>query len=496
MTTVPPSNVPLAARSLWAVRVGGYLVMASAVIAFAARGFDPVRWYGLTLLAAGLVALVMTREARVYGMVDLSNPVIMSLVASVVFFGLLGGANVFPGANRRALLPLENGPLFKALATVGVSMACLWAGSRIAEPFFRIRPRPLRALAAEVRPTRLMFVVAIGVVARTLLIFTGNLGYQGFGKSGDLTGYANWLAAANNLLPFASGLLLVDWFTTRRRSSLHGLAALFAIEMATSIVAGVKGLILSLVIFFGVVALRAGRRPSLRVALGVAAIFLFVIAPSVEAYRSQIRQSGAPGSFRSRVVAPLSLAGVGSGSVLDAAKSSYRNTLLEEQNLVVDVALIQQRTPSQYGYAHGKRWLLAPLVAAVPRAFWPGKPSLSSVDIAVRYGGAAPGTTSMPATMVGDAWIQFGWLGVIFASLALGAVYRLVYTWVARRPHPGWTIALCFVVAGTLFSGGLDVASLVASAGRTFVVLGLFAVWALRPALSEERQAAHGAVAA
>jgi hypothetical protein len=151
----------------------------------------------------------------------------------------------------------------------------------------------------------------------------------------------------------------------------------------------------------------------------------------------------------------------------------------------VDIALIQAKTPSIYPYEHGKRWLLAPLVAAVPRALWPGKPSLWSGDIAYRYGGAArPGATAQPATMVGDAWIQFGWLGVIFASLALGAVYRVAYTWVARRRNAGWTIALCFVVATYLFSSGLDVASVLTSAAREFVVLGLFAAWVLRPTSS------------
>jgi hypothetical protein len=86
--------------------------------------------------------------------------------------------------------------------------------------------------------------------------------------------------------------------------------------------------------------------------------------------------------------------------------------------------------------------------------------------------------------MVGDAWIQFGWWGVIGASLILGALYRLVYTWVVRRRSAGWTVALCFVVVGSLFSGGLDLASLLTSAGREFLVLGLVAVWILGPAVS------------
>lgn len=93
----------------------------------------------------------------------------------------------------------------------------------------------------------------------------------------------------------------------------------------------------------------------------------------------------------------------------------------------------------------------------------------------------------MPATMVGDAWIQFGWLGVIAASFALGAVYRLVYTWVVRRGSAGWTIALCFVVAGSLFSAGTDLASLLTSAAREFVVLGLVAGWVLRGRVRPDR---------
>jgi hypothetical protein len=474
------------------VYAGVYLTIAALVVAIATEASDPVRWYAVTILAAGAVLLVVRREARVYGMVDVSNPVVMSLLASVLFFGVLGAPNVFPGSARRPLVPAGDAPMFRALATVGASMLFLWIGSRVVEPVFRPRQRMLAPLRARIRPQRVLVVVIVGAVARFVLLLTGNLGYQGFGRSGDLTGYSNWLATANDLLPFAAGLLLLDWFSTRRKASLHALIAVAVVETATSIVSGVKGLALSLLVFLAVVAIRSGRRPSLRVAAILAAIFLLIIAPSVEAFRAQVQRSGAPTSLIGRITEPLSLVG-GSSRALGVAKTSYHNTLLEEQNLLVDVVLIQTRTPSVFPFEHGRRWLRAPVVAAVPRALWRGKPSFSNgADLAVRYAGAAPGTTSMPATMVGDAWIQFGWLGVIGGSLALGAVYRLVYVWVARRRNQGWTLALCFVVAGSLFSAGLDLASLVTSAARVFLVLAIVASWVLRPATRD--MPAHPAV--
>jgi hypothetical protein len=485
------------------VWIGGYLIGAAALLLLAVVGSDAVKWYAMTLLAAGAVVLVIRNEADAYGMVDLSNPVIVSLLASVIFFGLLGAPNVFSSASHHPLLSPGDGPLFRALATVGVSMLCIWLGSRLAEPIFNARPQPLSRLWARVRQQRALLAVGIGLVARVSLLLTGNLGYQGYGKGGDLTGYANWLATANNLLPFAAGLFLLDWFTTRRRSSLHAVILLVLGEAGTSIISGVKGLLLSLVIFFAVVAVRAGRRPSLRVGLIAATVFLVVIAPAVEAFRHQVQQSGAPTSISQRITSPLGLVGGSSGGALVAAKTSYHNAVLEEQNLLVDIALIQSRTPSLYPYEHGRRWMRAPLAAAVPRALWPGKPSLSNgAEIAVKYGGAPAGTTgtSMPSTMVGDAWIQFGWLGVIAASLALGAVFRLVYTWVVRRGSAGWTIALCFVAADSLFNGGLDLASLLTSAARELIVLGLVAAWVLRPAdppgvTSDSRFAAQEGVA-
>jgi hypothetical protein len=472
-------------RELWgpsAVWVGSYLIGAAALLLLAGVGSDAVKWYAMVLLVAGGVILVIRREADAYGMVDLSNPVVMSLLASVVFFGLLGAPNVFSSASHHPLLSPGDGPLFRALATVGLSMLCIWLGSRLAEPIFRARPQPLSRLWAQVRQQRMLVAVAVGVLARLVLLVTGNLGYQGYGKGGDLTGYANWLATANDLLPFAAGLFLLDWFTTRHRASLNAMLILSASEVATSIVAGVKGLVLSLVVFLGVGAIRAGRRPSVRVAATAAIVFLVVIGPAVESFRHQVQQSGAPTSISQRITAPLSLVGGSSGGALGAAKASYKNAVYEERNLLVDIALIQSRTPSIFPYQHGRRWLQAPLVAAVPRALWPGKPSLSNgTEIAVKYGGApASAGTSMPATMVGDAWIQFGWLGVVAASLALGALYRLVYTWVVRRGSAAWTIALCFVVAGSVFSAGTDLASLLTSAAREFVVLGFVAAWVLR----------------
>jgi len=465
------------------VRFGGYLIFASSAAAVAARGSDPLRWYVAVLLAAGLVLFVIAREARVYGMVDLSNPVVMSLISSVVIFGFIGAPNVFRHATRSPLLPPGNGPLFRALAAVGASMLCIWADSRLAEPLFRARPQPLSQLAARVPSERIFLVVVVGGLARVLLFVTGNLGYGTFGQGGDATGYVNWVVTANSLLPFATGMLLVDWFTTRRRASLHAAAALFVVEALTSVVAGVKGLVLSLLLFLGVTAVRAGRRPSLRLAAATVAFFLVVISPSVQAYRLQVDQGGTPTGLRSRITTPLSLVAGGSNNTLDTAKTAYQNTLTEERDLTTDIALIQARTPSIYPYEHGRRWTLAPLAAAVPRALWPGKPSLSNgSEIAFKYGGAPTAYgTSMPATLVGDEWIQFGWLGVIFASLVVGAIYRVVYTWVARRRNAGWTIALCFVVPTFLFGAGLDVASLLTAAGREFLVVGLAAAWVLRP---------------
>jgi hypothetical protein len=482
--------LPAGRRELWgpsSVWVGGYLIAAAALLLLAVVGSDAVKWYALTLLAAGGVILVIRNEAEAYGMVDLSNPVVMSLLASVIFFGLFGAPNVFSSASHHPLLSPGDGPLFRALATVGLSMLCIWLGSRFAEPIFSVRPQQLSPLWARVRQQRVLVAVGVGVVARLILLVTGNLGYQGYGKGGDLTGYANWLATANDLLPFAAGLFLLDWLSTRRRASLLAMLILSLSEVGTSIVAGVKGLVLSLVVFLAVVAIRAGRRPSLRAAVTAAVVFLVVVGPAVESFRHQVQQSGAPTSVSQRITAPLSLVGGGSGGAIGAARASYHNTVYEEQGLLTDIALIQSRTPSLYRYEHGSRWWRAPLAAAIPRALWPGKPTLSNgAEIATRYGGAPAGTTgtSMPATMVGDAWIQFGWWGVIGASLILGALYRLVYTWVVRRRSAGWTVALCFVVVGSLFSGGLDLASLLTSAGREFLVLGLVAVWVLGPAVS------------
>ena len=124
--------VPAGRRDLWgpsAVWVGCYLIAAAALLLLAMVGSDAVKWYAMVLLAAGGVVLVIRREADAYGMVDFSNPVIMSLLASVVFFGLLGAPNVFSTASHHPLLSPGDGPLFRALATVGVSMLCIWLGS-------------------------------------------------------------------------------------------------------------------------------------------------------------------------------------------------------------------------------------------------------------------------------------------------------------------------------------------------------------------------------
>ncbi len=121
-------------------------------------------------------------------------------------------------------------------------------------------------------------------------------------------------------------------------------------------------------------------------------------------------------------------------------------------DLIHQVAHIYSMTPEVIPYQYGKTYSFF-AVALIPRVIWFDKPTAGSANsfYAVAYGvsteeGAK--TTTFGVSLLGEAYINFGWLGVVFVMLLQGLILGLLqHSFGEHLSGPGGqTVFLAFFV--------------------------------------------------
>jgi hypothetical protein len=109
-------------------------------------------------------------------------------------------------------------------------------------------------------------------------------------------------------------------------------------------------------------------------------------------------------------------------SVTNLARQSVSRLSLMNQT-----ANVMTRTPSEVPYQYGALYSYM-VVGLVPRAVWPGKPSVNEANqfYQVAYGLTAENRLDSVSIAVGtlaEAYINFGWFGAIFIMFLLGMLF-------------------------------------------------------------------------
>ncbi|HWN11866.1 MAG TPA: O-antigen polysaccharide polymerase Wzy [Pyrinomonadaceae bacterium] len=121
-------------------------------------------------------------------------------------------------------------------------------------------------------------------------------------------------------------------------------------------------------------------------------------------------------------------------------------------DFIHQVAYIYSMTPSVVPYQYGKTYSFF-LVSFIPRIIWPDKPTAGSANgfYAVTYGvtteeGAK--TTTFGVSILGEAFMNFGWPGVILIMLVQGILIgAMQHSFGGKRSGPGGqAVFLCFFV--------------------------------------------------
>jgi hypothetical protein len=127
-------------------------------------------------------------------------------------------------------------------------------------------------------------------------------------------------------------------------------------------------------------------------------------------------------------------------------------------DFIHQVAHIHSMTPSVIPYQNGETYSYF-LVAFIPRVLWPDKPVAGNANIfyAVTYGittEEGSKTTTFGVSVLGEAFINFGWYGVVLIMLLQGLIISVLeHIFGGPRSGPGG--AAVFVAFFVFFMNGI-----------------------------------------
>lgn len=366
------------------------------------------------------------------------------------------------------------------LVAVGLTMWTLGYLVGPGQPVRDLAQQGMRKLSHrrefEVRGAAAPWVLyTIGLAARlAVTATTGRFGYVGDASSAvsTATGYGQVLSLFTLCAPLAVAAAALQVFRERRPGARITLAILFLAELVFGAAAGGKENFVIAVLAV-VIPRSAVRRRLPKTALAVLTlVFLLVIIPFNQAYRSAVRGgsqtlttqeaiSAAPGILRNTVLGHNALA------VVPASV----NYLLQRIREIDSVAIILQRTPGQIAFAPAAELVEAPIAGIVPRALWPGKPILATgYQFSQEYYGL-PGTvyTSSSITPVGDLYRHGGLVPVLAGMLVLGAGVRVLDDALDVRTNPH-AVVLVLLLLPDLVKSEQDWVTLLAGIPGTLLV--------------------------
>lgn len=233
-------------------------------------------------------------------------------------------------------------------------------------------------------------------------------------------------------------LLVLVYLRSRSRAALLLLAVLIPITMFFNFFSGSKGKFLAPFIMVVLSFIVIERRVRVSwVAAGFAVVSL--LYPASEFYRNVLRES------LTRPIADMMRDPGGVFLAIAHFASSYglREWVVDGVGATLNrfdglgiLALIMRTTPAEVPFQGG--WTIGYIFLFwIPRAVWPDKPPLSIgrwITENYTVGGGESGT-STGCTWLGEFYLNFGWLGIVFGMIVLGILFRVLHELLfARRP--------------------------------------------------------------
>jgi hypothetical protein len=156
-------------------------------------------------------------------------------------------------------------------------------------------------------------------------------------------------------------------------------------------------------------------------------IALFIIAPFVTAYRSEVATSSGrltPAEALQRI----DYASLFRTSTGDGAQGGPVDSVVQRLSRIGDVAIVVGQSPAPVPYVAPTDLLAGPLLAFIPRSVWPGKPVLDAgYQANIVFYHTPPSVLSSAAlTPYGDLYHHGGIVIVAIGMLVLGFFVRVI----------------------------------------------------------------------
>ncbi len=117
------------------------------------------------------------------------------------------------------------------------------------------------------------------------------------------------------------------------------------------------------------------------------------------------------------------------GRVVDLREGMHTDETFMDQ-MAVALSQVDERGRFYYGRTYANLLLLP-----IPRAFWPDKPGQADWQKDIQTPGRPTAEMGAIVTTYGEAYANFGYVGVVLYALALAVLLHRLYRWMSRAPY-------------------------------------------------------------
>jgi oligosaccharide repeat unit polymerase len=304
------------------------------------------------------------------------------------------------------------------LALVGV--VCMGVGMRV-----RVTPLPpLRHLELEEKQISWHYVRFVLVAATLVSLAPG--AFSLLGSDGQ-----HIMSILSSTVPTVAFLLLLRKCLTDKGSMLDRtlLWVYFPVRIVSALASGWLGFVVGVGFVCGVMYFLVRRKiPLTMVAVSVVAVLFLQVGK--KEFRNSYWEKGEAGGVLERATSWLNGSASKWSEALNSTSSDSTFHLssesLERTSLLPQVSHVLDVTPSQIPFQGGQTYSYM-LITLIPRFVWPDKPSVNDANryYQLAFGLSTERTvkgTNIGAGCLAEAYINFGWPGVICIMFVIGII--------------------------------------------------------------------------
>jgi hypothetical protein len=421
---------------------------------------------GLVLYLLGLVSLV-TIKTKSWGLLELKLGSWFIFYAAFAYG--IGTLTIIPPQKASfAVADKTSVPLALALLAVGFTVFALGyvlGRARILQAPFRwgwgISTRSMSARVVGTSALYLLFAFGLAADFLTILLL-GSYGYLGNSTTPDLGAwYSQPLIIVSAMKGVALFGLAYNVFVQQNARFLTALLPVLAVSLALGLLSGTKEAFITTILSVAVPYLMGRKKLPVLPIVGVALIYVLVVAPIVTSFRQDTITSGGRLDVGTALTVGVERIFSTDGYLANQRETEDSTSALTRFRLIDSLVLIKDQTPSDVPFRSLQEVLAAPIIGVVPRLLWPDKPvRLSANEFYQTYFG---GTTmsSSAITLEGSLYLYGGVLPLLVGMLLVGVALRVLDDVVTARSSAIGALLFTILVP-VVIKQELDVATLLA----------------------------------